>query len=274
MDIYMIMTEGYTDCALAEAVLQKYMGYCQYRAKGDMPVCLQKLVGVYPGELGELEPKDMPHFYHKGESAVMVKTAKGFSEIAKKLVLVMDAVLSAGDDDSAVKGVFIICDADLSPGMSNWQKLEADLEIMDGVELDREKGRISYEGLDLCYKIHQIPQKGEGAVEKLLLGMLGKIEPGLAECAGNYRSQIMDERFERLHRSWAKDRKVQEFYADKVQLGAALAVLKPDRPVGYAVKDCLVDSKKKQELMEIEEFQSLYQRLNDWLGEEAEQRTR
>lgn len=269
MDIYMIMTEGYTDCALAEAILQKYMGYCQYRTKGDMPVCLQKLVGVYPGELGELEPKDMPHFYHKGENAVMVKTAKGFSQIAKKLVLVMDAVLSAGDDDSAIKGVFIICDADLSSKMSNWQKLEEDIEEIDGIKLDREKGSIFYEGLSLCYEIHQIPQTGEGAVEKVLLQMLEQIEPELAGCAGNYRSQIMDESFERLHTSWAKDKRVQEFYADKVQLQAALAVLKPDRPVGYAIKDCMVDRKKKQELMEIEEFKNLCRRLGEWLGEKA-----
>ena len=137
------------------------------------------------------------------------------------------------------------------------------------MELDRKKGSISYEGLYLCYKIHQIPQTDEGAVEKLLLQMLGQIEPELAECAGNYRSRIMDERFDRLHTSWAKDRKVQEFYADKVQLGAALAVLKPDRPVGYAIKDCVVDSKKKQELMEIEEFKSLYQRLNNWLTDDG-----
>lgn len=269
MDIYMIMTEGYTDCALAEAILEKYMGYCQYRTKGDMPGCLQKLVGVYPGELGELVPKDMPHFYYKGEKAVMVKTAKGFSEIAKKLGLVMDAVLSAGDDASVVKGVFIICDADLSSKVNNCQKLEENLEDIDGMELDRKKGSISYEGLYLCYKIHQIPQTDEGAVEKLLLQMLGQIEPELAECAGNYRSRIMDERFERLHTSWATDRKVQEFYADKVQLGAALAVLKPDRPVGYAIKDCVVVKAKKQELMKIEEFESLYRRLEEWLGEKA-----
>ncbi len=28
------------------------MGYQQYGKKGDMPECLQKLVGVCPGELG------------------------------------------------------------------------------------------------------------------------------------------------------------------------------------------------------------------------------
>lgn len=71
------------------------MGYQQYGKKGDMPECLQKLVGGYPGELGQLE--HIP-------------------------------------------------------------------EMM----LERGKGRLSYNELELSYEIHQIPQNGEGAVEKLL----------------------------------------------------------------------------------------------------------
>lgn len=266
MDIYVIMTEGYTDCALAEAILQRYMGYSQYRNKKDMPEKLQKQVGVYPGQMGELEPKDMPHFYCNGEKAVMVKVAKGFSEIAEKLVLILDAMLSAQEDDSEVKGVFIICDADLPSEGDNRKKIENDLEKTAGVTIESKDRMLIYEELKLCYEIHLIPQSGAGAVERLLLQILEHTRPELAGCARNYREAIMEDAFVKLRERWAKGAQKQELYADKVQLGAALAVLKPDRPIGYAVKDCMLEKKSREELMKIEEFKALYQRLERWLG--------
>jgi hypothetical protein len=42
------------------------------------------------------------------------------------------------------------------------------LEHIPEMTLERGKGRLSYNELELCYEIHQIPQNGEGAVEKLL----------------------------------------------------------------------------------------------------------
>lgn len=267
MDVYVIITEGYTDCALAEAVLQKYMGYQQYGKKGDMPECLQKLVGVYPGELGQLELKDTPHFFYKGEKAVMVKTAEGLTELPKKLEWILEALLSTEESISAVKSVLILCDADRKTQKSNLEKIEDALEHIPEMMLERGKGRLSYNELELSYEIHQIPQNGEGAVEKLLLEMLERIEPELAACAAAYREQIMDDAFEHIRGKWCRDKAVQEFYADKVQLGAALAVLKPDRPVGYAVRDCIVVKDRKQELMGTKEFSTLYQRMQRWLGE-------
>lgn len=42
------------------------------------------------------------------------------------------------------------------------------LEHIPEMTLERGKGRLSYNELELSYEIHQIPQNGEGAVEKLL----------------------------------------------------------------------------------------------------------
>ena len=39
---------------------------------------------------------------------------------------------------------------------------------------------------------------------------------------------------------WAKKDEIQEFYADKVQFEAISAVLKPDRPVRFAIKDKII----------------------------------
>ena len=42
------------------------------------------------------------------------------------------------------------------------------LEHIPEMTLERGKGSLSYNELELSYEIHQIPQNGEGAVEKLL----------------------------------------------------------------------------------------------------------
>ncbi|WP_274271517.1 hypothetical protein [Roseburia hominis] len=42
------------------------------------------------------------------------------------------------------------------------------MEHIPEMTLERGKGRLSYNELELSYEIHQIPQNGEGAVEKLL----------------------------------------------------------------------------------------------------------
>lgn len=229
MDAYVIMTEGYTDCALVEAILNHHMGYRQYRKKGDMPGCLQKLVGEYPGLLGELEVKDTPHFYYKGEKAVVVKTAQGFTNIVRKLVLVMDALLSA-DDASDVKGAIIICDADLPDKTNNRQRIEEELKRMEGISIDEKKGTLSYQDLEIEYDIYVVPQTGNGAVEKVLLQILGRMQSELAACSEEYRKRIMDETFAELRMRWAKDEEVKE-------------------------------------LMEVEEFKKLYEWLGKRLGE-------
>lgn len=41
---------------------------------------------------------------------------------------------------------------------------------------------------------------------------------------------------------WAKKETVQEFYSDKVQFGAISTVLKPDKPVRFAIKGKLIRS--------------------------------
>lgn len=52
----------------------------------------------------------------------------------------------------------------------------------------------------------------------------------------------------------AKDKDIQEFYADKVQFGAISTVLKPDKPVRFSIKDKLIRTGYKASYMEIAEF--------------------
>ncbi len=60
---------------------------------------------------------------------------------------------------------------------------------------------------------------------------------------------------------WAKKKNIQEFYADKVQFGAISAVLRPDKPVRFSIKDKLIRKQYKNQYMEIPEFKVLYEFL-------------
>lgn len=261
MKVYVIITEGYTDCALIEAILHKYMKFEQYQNKNDMPDCLQRQVGKYPGALGELSRDDSPHFFHQGEIAVMVKTAKGISGIGKKISDILEGVLIS-DDADMLKDVLIICDADLHTTMAREKEIERQL-IDAEIHVDAEHKTLQWDVLNMDYCIHVIPQSENGAVEKLLLQVADELYPELNRSAERYKTEIMGANHEKLRKDWATDVRTQEFYADKVQLGAVAAVLKPDRPIGYVVKDCLIRSSKLEDMKQIEEFRKLYEFLEE-----------
>ena len=57
---------------------------------------------------------------------------------------------------------------------------------------------------------------------------------------------------------WAKKDEIQEFYADKVQFEAISAVLKPDRPVRFAIKDKIIRKEYYDLYMQIPDFKKVY----------------
>lgn len=69
----------------------------------------------------------------------------------------------------------------------------------------------------------------------------------------------------------AKDKDIQEFYADKVQFGAISTVLKPDKPVRFSIKDKLIRTGYKASYMEIAEFKMLYDFLQNNLEQSVDQ---
>lgn len=259
MKVYVIITEGYTDCALIEAILHKYMGFEQYHNKNDMPDCLQRQVGKYPGALGEMDREDMPHFFCNEQTAVMVKSAQGVSGIGKKIYDVLEGVILSNDAE-LLQGVLVICDADLHSAVMREKEIEQQF-VDTGIELDTENKTLRHDTLQMDYHVHVIPQNENGAVEKLLLQVAEKMYPELNCSAKAYRTEIMGDVHKVLRKKWASDEQIQEFYADKVQLGAVAAVLKPDRPVGYVVRDCLIRSSNLEDMKQIEEFRGLYEFL-------------
>lgn len=62
---------------------------------------------------------------------------------------------------------------------------------------------------------------------------------------------------------WAKKASIQEFYSDKVQFGAISTVLKPDKPVRFAIKDKLIKKKYFDKYMALPEFKKLHNFLQN-----------
>lgn len=263
MDLNIIVTEGYTDCALVEAIIENCLGFEKCENTKQLPDGFKGLVGIYPQPNGDMKRGDTPHFFRTDQKLVMVKSAGGQTNITKAIFNCVDTANLSGIVQLPEYIIFT----------------DADKKHKD--EINREFAR-KFKEIDIIYEspydsficeqnkyqcdLYILPQKGQGAVEKVLLQIADKIYPEVTEKAAVYRNAIMEDDFQELRKKkWAKDTEIQEFYADKAQLGAITSVLKPDRPVGYAVKDELILKRKIDELKTIEEFNVLVKYLEEKL---------
>jgi len=266
MALHVIVAEGYTDCALLEAILEKYMGFQRYTNLNDMPEFFRKLVGQYPGSMGEMERRDMPHFFYKDNNKVTVKVAGGESKLANCIWEVLETWLLCGQENKFA-GFLVFTDADKRSKETISLTFKKNYEKFE-IEYDPDQEEIFYEGKQYRHSIYVYPQCGYGAVEKILLLIAEYNYPELTKVSLQFRQQLEKEQFSGLRKkNWAKDSEIQEFYADKVQFGAIVAALKPDRPVGFAIKDNLIKKENQSGLMQIEEFQKLYQYLKERIME-------
>lgn len=110
----------------------------------------------------------------------------------------------------------------------------------------------------LSCKLHLFPENGNGAVEKLLIDCASVTYPTLCADAFAFRKEVMKDQYLDLRKEcWVKDAGIQEFYADKVQFGAVSSVLKPDRPVRFAIKDKIFHRKYAQQYQKVTGFRML-----------------
>lgn len=99
----------------------------------------------------------------------------------------------------------------------------------------------------------------EGAIEKLLLECANLTYNKLYQDAQDYRNRIMTDTYSQLRKEcWASDKRIQTFYSDNVQFGAISSVLKPDRPVRFAIKDKILKSAFFDEYMQLAEFKKIH----------------
>lgn len=257
---YVLIAEGITDCSLLEAILEKYLGYTQYEKVDHLPELFKDMIGKYPTGTGELKRQDSPTFYYKNNVGVAVKMAGGCSNLAKKVSSII-AIIDIRDEYKNFGGFLVFADTDTEDADHISEKLKDELEKDDLIYQDNMV--IAYDHKLSC-KLHLFPTNGCGAIEKLLLEC-AKITYGeLFDDALKYRECISDKKHEKLRKEcWAKDKEIQEFYADKVQFGAISTVLKPDKPVRFSIKDKLIRTDYKASYMEIEEFKMLYDFLQN-----------
>lgn len=113
-------------------------------------------------------------------------------------------------------------------------------------------------------KLYLFPSHDVGAIEKLLLECTEVTYNSLFQDAQGYKNRIMQDEYQELRkRCWANKKSVQEFYSDKVQFGAVSAVLRPDKPVRFAIKDRLIKSDYFGKFMQLPEFKQLFGFLTD-----------
>ncbi|MCI9389839.1 MAG: hypothetical protein HFH54_09190 [Lachnospiraceae bacterium] len=112
--------------------------------------------------------------------------------------------------------------------------------------------------------MHLFPTEGVGAVEKLLLECTKILDHDLYQEALGYRNKIMSDQYKEIRKvCWSKKEETQEFYADKVQFGAISAVLRPDKPVRFTIKDKLIKIGYLGSYMRLVEFKALHSFLQD-----------
>lgn len=113
-------------------------------------------------------------------------------------------------------------------------------------------------------KLYLFPTAGLGTIEKLLLECTNVSYSSLYQDAYDYRNKIMSTEYEELRKKcWVKNSRIQEFYSDKVQFGAVSTVLKPDKPVRFAIKDKLIRPEYFDLYMKLPEFMELYNFLKN-----------
>lgn len=256
---YILVTEGITDCSLLEAVLEKYMGYKPFETVKEIPDLFKTMIGRYPAGSGELKRQDSPTFFYNGNIGIAIKQANGYSQIPSKISALMEYI-DKSDAYEEFQGFLSFCDTDLK---THEEIREIFIGQFKKNEIDFNEGylKTSENNLVKCDS-YFFPSTGEGAVEKLLLECTKISYQELFEDAKQYKNKIMKENYRKIRKEcWANDEKIQEFYADKVQFGAVSAVLKPDRPVRFTIKDKIFRTDFFDDYMQIEEFKKLYEFL-------------
>lgn len=206
-------------------------------------------------------------FKYKNNVGVAVKMAGGCSNLAKKVSSII-AIIDIRDEYKNFGGFLLFADTDKEDAAHISKKLKDELKEEYFIYQDNMVKAYEHK---LCCKLHLFPTNGCGAIEKLLLEC-AKITYGeVFEDALKYRECISDEKYEKLRKEcWAKDKDIQEFYADKVQFGAISTVLKPDKPVRFSIKDKLIRTGYKASYMEIAEFKMLYDFLQNNLEQSVD----
>lgn len=257
---YILIAEGITDCSFLEAVLEKYLGFSQYQNVNELPLLFQEMIGKYPAATGELQRQDSPTFFHKNGIGVAVKQAGGCSKIPDKISLLVELVDKLESYDT-FGGFLVFCDTDLNTKEEIKNDFSKKFQEND---IPFENNHIEVWGNQVVCKLYLFPASGVGAIEKLLLECSNISYNRLYQDAQEYRNKIMSEDYQELRKKcWAKKETVQEFYSDKVQFGAISTVLKPDKPVRFAIKDKLIRSEYLDLYMDLPEFKELHNFLQN-----------
>lgn len=252
---YILVTEGVTDCSLLEAMFEKYLGFVPFDNIKDLPALFIEMIGKYPTVSGELKRQDSPTFYYKGDSAIAIKQANGYSEIPNRISQLIENIDKL-ELYNEFAGFLIFCDTDLKTKKET-EDLFTQCFADRGIEYRDNKLKVYANELN-CF-LHLFPSNGEGAVEKLLLQCAQVSYDRLFLDAEEFRKKIMDDEYQALRKEcWASDKNIQQFYSDKVQFGAMSAVLKPDRPVRFTIKDKIIRTSFFNEYMQIPEFEKLH----------------
>ena len=249
------MAEGITDCSLLEAILEKYLGFVQYKNVNELPLLFQEMIGKYPAAAGELQRQDSPTFFHKDAVCVAVKQAGGCSKIPEKISLFVELIDKLESYDT-FGGFLVFCDTDLNT--KDEFKSDFSKKLLAN-EIPFKNDYIEFLENQIICKLYLFPRVGVGAIEKLLLECSNISYNRLYQDAQEYRNKMMSEDYQELRKKcWAKKNAGQEFYSDKVQFGAISTVLKPDKPVRFTIKDKLIKSEYFDSYMKLPEFKELH----------------
>ncbi len=258
-----LFVEGNTDKALIEVLVQKYFGFKEYKNLNDMPVLLARQVSYYPQPDGNLENKRRPSFLHRENECMMIEAVGGNGFFAERIAgrLMTVSLESVGEDDELV--IVVIQDRDLAKDEEKEKKLRSALK---GKGLILEKDALIYEEDSYSFFSCLIPFDKKGAVEALILDIADKTHHDLFEVSCGYKEKIEDERFTCYRDEWSKSVAHQKMYADKVQVGAITAVLKPDSSPAMMVRDKLIRKSNIDEIRDDSEIRKLIDFLEMVVG--------
>ncbi len=226
----------------------------------ELSSLFESMIGKYPPSTGELKRQDSPTFYHKDNVSVAIKQTGGCSNIPIQISLLSE-IIDKLDVYDTFGGFLIFCDTDLK----NKEAIKEDFSKKfqsEGILF--KNNQLEIYGNPVPCKLYLFPTSGVGAIEKLLLECSYISYNNLCQDAKEYRDKIMTDDYQELRKDcWAKKDSIQEFYSDKVQFGAISTVLKPDKPVRFAIKDKLIKKKYFDKYMALPEFKKLHNFLQN-----------
>lgn len=255
---YILISEGITDCSLLEVIIEKFLCFKPYDNVKSLPDIFKQMIGRYPTLSGDLKRQDSPTFYFKDNIRIAIKQANGYSNIPQRVSSLIE-IIEKEDFYEQFGGFLIFCDTDLKT-REETKDIFTKVFAENDVQYSNDKLEV-YNHTIPC-SIHLFPENGNGAVEKLLLECANTTYDFLCNDANDFREKVMDERYDNIRKTcWAKKENIQEFYADKVQFGVVSAVIKPDRPVRFTIKDKIFHKAYLNEYKKLPEFKALLEFL-------------